>query len=67
MCGEVPGGTGAVVSLPGWLLRHPRAGVALTALMDVFAGALLRPSGAMLCVFLVPRNVKYQSCMINRV
>lgn len=46
MCGEVPGGTGAVVSLPGWLLRHPRAGVALTALMDVFAGAASQRSDA---------------------
>lgn len=67
MCGEVPRGTGAVVSPPGWLLHRPGAGVALTAVMDVFVGAVLRPSGAMLCMFLVHRNVKYQSCMINTV
>lgn len=63
---EVAGGTPARLSPSGRrLLRHLLAGVALAALMDVFAGRASHPSGVMLCVFPVHRNVKYQSSTIN--
>lgn len=65
MRSEVPGGTPARLSPPGWLLRRLLARVALAALMDVFAGRASHPSGVMLCVFPVHRNVKYQSSTIN--
>lgn len=62
MRSQVPGGTPAFIPPPGRPRRRPLAGVAL---VDVFAGRASHPSGAMLCVFPVHRNVKYQSCLIN--